>query len=232
MSHLKHALNTKPVDMQAAIRRIHRTARIMHRQLPFIELEELESVGLVTLYDSLKKFDPERASFTTYLKRRLRWAMMTAATRRFPSYDAKRGLPLGVAQVSRRQRAQRVQMTSAHEQRFLPSLLESRWSSPPGTVTPVGDLSDGALDPSETPEQIASRAQTRRLLQAVLHELPKWERSVLTLHYFAGERFVTIARLLNMKKSRVSRLHRKALARCSELLGKRNLDLQLLLGTH
>ena len=86
-------------------------------------------------------------------------------------------------------------------------------------ATPVRGDDDKltALSYEQSPEDIASEAQTRETIRRALDGLPHQEAELVRRHYFEGERFDVVAADLGLSKSWASRLHAKALTR----LGKR-----------
>ncbi|MFO0617829.1 MAG: sigma-70 family RNA polymerase sigma factor [Polyangiaceae bacterium] len=82
----------------------------------------------------------------------------------------------------------------------------------------VGLTASDEAEESDTPENDLIRARARAALTAALTHLPARERALIEGHYFRGERFDEMAEGLKISKSRVSRLHTRALASLGELL--------------
>lgn len=207
---------------------IRAVALKMHRRLRFLDLEELMSIGLVTLHDAVRKFDPTRASFRAYLVKRLFWAMTSAAQRHHRRFNPDRGLPTGIATRYLHDRTRQVRVTPVQDESFLPSVLEFRSDRKPGAVTNAGDLSDTAVSDTEDPEQnLIRRGMDRRLKEAIA-ALPHLEERIVTHHYFEGESFAAIAVALGKSKPQVSRLHKRALERLAELLREHGIEIEQL----
>lgn len=211
-------LNALPLIRAVALR--------MHRRMRFVELEELISIGLVTLHDAVHKFDPTRSSFSAYLVKRLFWAMTSVAQRHHRRFDPQRGLPAGVSTRYLHDRARPVRVTPVQDEGCLPSVLEFRNDRNPGAMTNAGDLSDTAVSDTEDPEQDLIRRGLSRRLKHAVDLLPPMERRIVVLHYFEGESFATIAATLEKSKPRVCRLHRRALRRLAELLRQHGIEIE------
>ncbi len=207
---------------------VHRMAFRMHRRLGIVEIEELISVGMLTLHDTMRRYDPGLGSFSHYLHQRLNWAMSSAARKRTKRFNARRGLPAGVASRYLHDRARPIRVTPMQGDTILPSLHELRGKSCPGTMTVAGDLSETAINAEASPEVLVTHQQTGRTLRSAVEQLPPVECKVLSLHYFAGEPFTEIARVLDVTRARVSQLHRKGLGRCANILRRRGLDREML----
>lgn len=217
--------------MRDALHLTRTWARRMHKRLSVVDLDELYSVGLLTLRDAVEKFDPSRASFKPYLRQRLTWAMTSAARRHNRRYNPNRGLPCGVSTRFWHDRARPVRVTPAGDDQVMPSLLEFRTTRRPGTLTCAGDLSETALHSGDGPERLLLRREVEHALRQSIKQLPQRERTILALHYFGGERFAAIAKLLGMRRARVCQLHREGLTRCRDILHKAGFDLRLLVSS-
>ena len=68
-----------------------------------------------------------------------------------------------------------------------------------------------ARDPAPAADELAERAQTKRLMEALVAELPERFRLPIQLHYFNGLSQVEIARMMGRTKSSISRRLAKGL---------------------
>lgn len=202
------------------------------------KLQDLVDAGIVGLMEAFDRFDPTRgvyfetwctlrvlgamrddqrkksgATETMLLKaKRLRRAAeeMTAAHGRPPSDDElAEALGVSVADVAGvwRQIEGRTQV----------SLDGSHAEYVDGAV----DLDRALVDPRPDPSRRLLAAEARSRLMAALKDLPDKERYTLLLYYFEKLTMADIGLVLDVTESRVSQLHKKALATLARRLGPR-----------
>lgn len=220
----------------AATHRVHAIAKKLRPEMGNVPtFQELVDAGLVGLMEAFERFDPTRGVyFETWCtwrvlgamrddQRKTAWATeavrlkaqrlrhaadeMAAAHGRPPSDEelaAALGVPIAeVADLWRRV-----------EQRKPLSLDSTRT---------VGDEdTDPALvDPLPTPAQRLLADEARNRLLDALKALPDKERYTLLLYYFEKLTMAQIGLVLEVTESRVSQLHKKALATLARRLGPR-----------
>jgi RNA polymerase sigma factor for flagellar operon FliA len=79
-----------------------------------------------------------------------------------------------------------------------------------------------AVDPAQSPEELAANFQLAGQLRDAIAELPEKESEILRRHYLEGEQLDVVSQQMGLSKSWGSRLHTSALNRLSKRL--RNLD--------
>ena len=182
-------------------------------QLPSgVDVENLESAGVLGLVEAANKFDPERGiKFETYAYTRIRGAILDELRRNCPLPQhvlekvarvrkAKEALPpgSGVDDVAAAAGLSRDEVADC-----LTAMRMTRVTSWQESADPL----DGRVaDRHETPDQQAERAERKRLLADALEALPERERLVVTLYYMEELRLKEIGRVLGLSESRVSRL--------------------------
>lgn len=181
--------------------------------------EELVSVGSEALVLAARTHDPALAPFEPYAMKKVRWAMLDFVRR-----DSH------VRAATARRRASAV---LALEELATPALAPSRDDEAPTEEECLASfradlaahagalfvgLTSSPLPDAETPEADLMRARARHALESAVARLPERERALVEGHYFRSERFDEMATTMGISKSRVSRLHTRALALLGDLL--------------
>ena len=162
--------------------RMERTAR------PYLELDDLVSIGAEALLRASERFDPSRSvAFSSFVYLRVRGAMME-----------------GLGQVGPHTRGT-VRRRAGRADRPAP---------PPPTA--FDDARRHGATRRELCEALAHALDRARLgprLCSALTDLDPAGRTMIERHYFAGESLQDIGRALGISKSWASRIHARALAR-------------------
>jgi RNA polymerase sigma factor for flagellar operon FliA len=195
---------------------------------PGVDLENLESAGVLGLVEAANAFDPERgAQFKTFAYARVRGAILDELRRNCP-------LPQHVLQLVARVRR-------AHEELPPPVTVEALASATGLSADEVADalaairltrmVSGGGAgeligtrldDPAPRPDAVAEREELKGLLVEALAALQERERLIVTLYYLEDLRLKEIGEVLKLSESRCSRLLSTALFHLGELLRARS----------
>ncbi len=182
-------------------------------QLPSgVDVENLESAGVLGLVEAANKFDPERGiKFETYAYTRVRGAILDELRRNCPLPQhvlekvakvrrAGESLPPGatVDEVAAAAGLSRDEVADS-----LTAMRLTRMASRDSGGDP---LDAHVADRSEPPDALAERAEQKRLLADAIEALPERERLVVTLYHMEDLRLKEIGQLLDLSESRVSRL--------------------------
>jgi RNA polymerase sigma factor for flagellar operon FliA len=73
---------------------------------------------------------------------------------------------------------------------------------------------------AQSPEEALARAELLKAVRNAIEDLPDDEATLISRHYFNGERFDEVARELGLSKSWASRLHTRAVKRLTKRLGQ------------
>jgi RNA polymerase sigma factor (sigma-70 family) len=185
-----------------------------------VERDELVSLGLGIVKDTIVRYDPSRARFSTYLAQRMNWTVLSEVRKRARRrLDPRRGLPVGASLRCADVLPQPIGRVTAVGTR-VPSLLEQRDEATMGLVVAGGDLSDAALCQRDNPEESALRGERTRELTRAIDTLPARARTLIERHYLRGERFDDVARDIGISKHAASRLHRRAVTALAHELRK------------
>ena len=187
----------------------HLTGKVMARLPSGVDVENLESAGVLGLVEAARRYDASRGvDFKSFASLRIRGAIYDEARRNCP-------LPQEVMQRV-------AQVAKAQEQLPSPVTVDD-------LVTATGLLKDDVLDAllamplirvqsleqiiddptrhgDTAPDATAERSEQKRLLASAIAALPERERLVVTLYYLEDLRLKEIGTLLKLSESRVSRL--------------------------
>jgi RNA polymerase sigma factor FliA len=202
----------------------HVIGRFLGELPPGVDVENLESAGVLGLVEAAAKFDPARnAQFKTFAYLRIRGAIVDELRRNSPLPQhmlsrvaairrAYRSLPHPVSvdalaaatglttdEVADTLSAERFTKTTSWEQNAEPNGL-----GPVQTVDPP----DAELERWETIQQLSD----------AIESLPPKERTAITLYYREDLRLREISEIMQLSPSRISRLLSKAIFDLGELL--------------
>jgi RNA polymerase sigma factor for flagellar operon FliA len=188
--------------------------RIARRLGGAVSFEDLDGIGNLALVDIAREWDPERASFTSYARARLKFAIVDGVRRETRGRAAQRAAGLLASDRLAEEEAEAPPHDGgiedppslSEDQAALADLLDTH-----AAALALGHLaaSPGALL-SESPEEQVGRAEMAHVLRAFIGDLPDRERSLMERHYFGDEPFDLIAQDLGISKSWASRLHERA----------------------
>lgn len=201
-----------------------------------VDRSELQSYGLIGLYDALEKFDSHRdLKFDTYASFRIRGAILDGLRK-------EDWMPRSVREKSKR--IERAADQIEQEQKRSASIEEiaekcgmtvSEVSQvvSEGLLTNLLSLDDGAPggkndtpsvsieDPDAIqPDQYLIDQENRHILAEEIDKLSEKERLVVSLFYYEGLTLTEIGQVLELSTSRISQIHSKALFKLRQYLTK------------
>ncbi|MEW6302721.1 MAG: FliA/WhiG family RNA polymerase sigma factor [Verrucomicrobiota bacterium] len=195
---------------------------------PHVDVEELNSVGLVGLLNAVRQFDPQGgSSFESYARVRIRGAV----------YDELRRLdwvPRSVHDKARKVAVviERLQQLSGHtptdeEVARALNLTAGEYADLLDEIRPAtfvcldavqgGDDGESpnyecVADMSQSdPVEQAARRELARIIAERLEQLPEMQRKVLALYYFEDMRLREIAAIFGVTESRICQIHSQAI---------------------
>ena len=187
----------------------HFVAKLAARLQPGVDVDNLESAGLLGLVEAAQRFDVSRGvDFKAFAVLRIRGAMIDEARRNSP-------LPQELLQY--------VKLVSRAQERLTPPMTVEALSVETGLTTdqvldalaaiPLTQVK--SFDPAadESPQVTADvssvnmeREDARRLLADAISSLPERERLIVTMYHKEDLRLKEIGEILGLSESRVSRL--------------------------
>lgn len=204
--------------------------RFAFRLPPYLDAEDLISVGTIGLMDAMDKYDPSReAKFKTYAEFRIRGAMLDEIRSMdwIPRSVHERIGLLQRTQVQLMHRLGRPPKDEevAAELKMSPDELDDFTLRARGAV--VVSIDDLNLSDPDKPKVVTMLADThnpdplatlvnereRDSVGDAIQNLPEKERLVLTLYYFEELTMKEIGEMLKVTESRVCQIHTKAIVR-------------------
>ncbi|MCX7423315.1 MAG: sigma-70 family RNA polymerase sigma factor [Planctomycetia bacterium] len=187
----------------------HLVGKLAARLPPGVDVDNLESAGLLGLVEAAQRFDSTRGvDFKAFAALRIRGAMIDEARRNSP-------LPQELLQY--------VKLVSRAQERLSPPITIEALSLETGLtedqvldalaaipLTQVKSFDPAADELSQITEDVSSAAMERedewRLLADAISSLPERERLIVTMYYKEDLRLKEIGEILGLSESRISRL--------------------------
>jgi RNA polymerase sigma factor for flagellar operon FliA len=205
----------------------HVIGRFLGELPPGVDVENLESAGVLGLVEAAAKYDPSRnAQFKTFAYLRIRGAIVD---------ELRRNSPLPQHMLARVSTIRRVYRTLPH-----PVTVDALAAATGLTVDEVADTlaaerftktmswehsaEPNGMEPLQTvdpPDAELTRWETIQQLSDAIEALPAKERTAVTLYYREDLRLKEISEIMHLSPSRISRLLSKAIFDLGELLRDR-----------
>jgi RNA polymerase sigma factor FliA len=200
---------------------------------PSVEIEDLTSHGVLGLLDAASRYDPaKRIAFGIYARHRIRGAIL----------DSLRDLDA----VSRQTRRQHRRIESATQelslqlqrtptgvevseklslspQQLSDIAVQLQNATPVSTDTRTGDalllpVPDYAASPDSRPDVVCTKEQMKAFVDRAIASLTPCYRKVVTMYYTGEMTMKQIGASLGINESRVSQIHKLALAKLNRSL--------------
>lgn len=188
-----------------------------HRLGRLMPLDDVRAYAHDGLLRAVQGFDPARSSASTYLARKMRWAILDGVRREHRMYHLRsRAAAIMASERLSRDDEDRPDEPGLTEEHHVAALDDKLAKHAAALV--IGLVSSRASlgDLENTPEEQTVRAQQVHVVRETLRTLPERERQLLERHYFDGEDFDAIATDLGISKSWASRLHAQAIETLSK----------------
>jgi len=206
----------------------HVIGRLVAEMPPGVDIENLESAGVLGLVEAASKFDPERnAQFKTFAYLRVRGAILDELRRNCPLPQhvmervtkirkAYRDLP---APVTVEMLAQTTGLSADEISDTLSAMRLTKMISWEQSAQPNGL---GLVENEEPPEAELEREERIKQLTEAIEKLGERERLVVTLYYKEDLRLKEISAVLKLSESRISRMLSAALFEIGETMRARD----------
>jgi len=200
----------------------------IHKTLPeYVDLDDLIQVGLMGLMDAAKKYDPAKnVEFSCYAKYRIRGAILDGLRKLdIASRDQRRLLKrVDTARHELRATLQRDPTETEIAERLNTDVARLRKIM--CVVNAAGEISTSYSSPQDEkplqhecegrpdtrPDYMFSRVQLRGALEKAMKQLRPRQQQVVHAYYSEQKTMKEIACSLGINESRVSQLHKAALA--------------------
>jgi len=204
-------------------------ARRIHERLPeSVSLDDLISNGVVGLIAAVDKFDPsQNVQLKTYAEHKIRGAILDGLRDMdwAPKNKRRQAKQIEAAISALEQRLGRAPAEEEIAGELKLSIEEYRqWLYEVRALTigsfefasedQEGDLLDYIPDTDDNlPSKTLERAELERLLAQAIEQMPKMERTVLSLYYHEEATLREIAEIMQMHLSRVAQLKSQGILR-------------------
>ncbi len=205
----------------------HVIGKVVGELPPGVDLENLESAGVLGLVEAAAKFDPDRnAQFKTFAYLRVRGAILD---------ELRRNCPLPQHMIEKVTRIRK-----AYRHLDAPVTVEALAAKTGLTVDEVSDALNatrltkmisweqtaqpnglGLMHETDAPEAELERWERIQSLTDAIETLDQRSKTVVTLYYKEDLRLKEISRVLNLSESRVSRILSAALFELGERIRAR-----------
>jgi RNA polymerase sigma factor for flagellar operon FliA len=199
-----------------------------------VELDDLIHSGMMGLFDAATKYTADKeVAFSAYAKHRIRGAILDGLRqldwasrdlrKRYKQVEAKRK---ELAETLKREAtdaelAAALGLDSKRWQSLMVDFRNMGSAAATQTRTEREDdqpLQEAPCSPAHGPDQVFARAEMRNKLGFALQSLPKRHQDVVTMYYEQDLTMKEIGNLLGVNESRVSQIHKSALARMQAAL--------------
>lgn len=225
----------KPIDRVSLIKEHYPTVvgiskRMVRRYPASVELDDLISIGTIALINAIEKYRPERmAEFRAYIQLRVRGAIVDAmrASDWVPRSVRKRHKELTLAKETLKSSLGRTPTVAEIADALDTDISrvkilerDARILSLISTEAPLGDTTQRIghmlADERELAEDRVARLDRCRVVREAIETLKPREQTIVKMHYFHGQSYADIAKVIGVTESRVSQLHatiKKSLAK-------------------
>ncbi len=207
--------------------------RLAWRLPPSLDVEDLQSAGIMGLLDALQRYREGVAKLGTFVEARIRGAMLDELRsvnwipksmqkkikelkEAYASLENELGRPpepeevaekLGITLDDYYKVAQSANMEFSY--RYGPTAHRGG-----GSGEEKGDSTDSIPDPNYKPvSQVIEESMMKELLATHIENLPEKEKYVLALYYWEEMTMKEISQVLGLTEGRISQLHNQALLR-------------------
>lgn len=215
-----------PVDRVALIKEHYPTVveiskRMVRRYPASVELDDLISIGTIALINAIGKYKPDRmAEFRAYIQLRIRgaivdamrasdWVPRSVRTRYKELTQAKDALKTSLGRTPTVAETANALDTDIARVKVLER--DARILSLVSTEASLGQSSQrvGHLlaDKGERADARMARLDKHRIIREAIATLKPREQTIIKMHYFHGQSYAEIAKVIGVTESRVSQLH-------------------------
>jgi RNA polymerase sigma factor for flagellar operon FliA len=187
----------------------HLTGKVTARLPAGVDIENLESAGMLGLVEAARRFDASRGvDFKSFAALRIRGAIYDEARRNCPlPQEVMRRVTLVAKAQEQLPAPVTVEELAARTGLGHDDVLDALLAMPLIRMQSLEQIVDDPTRQSEaSPQASAERSEQKRLLADAITALPERERLVVTLYYMEDLRLKEIGELLKLSESRVSRL--------------------------
>ncbi len=201
----------------------------------FIEVDDLESVGVLGLLDAFSKFDYQLGiKFSTYASRRVRGEIIDYLRKLdwLPHNIRREGKRIKQAEeeltrkLGHKPSAQEITQKTgleAYRIKEVKKRIESaNWVSIYQFLGEDQQILDTLQDtPTKEPDQVYQQEESLEVLATAIARLSEQEKIVVSLYYYEEVTQQEIAEILDLTPARISQIHKKAVNRLRGFLSRK-----------
>ncbi|MDZ7672986.1 MAG: FliA/WhiG family RNA polymerase sigma factor [Halanaerobiales bacterium] len=207
-------------------------------QLPDrIELEDLESYGVIGLIDAIEKFEPERGyKFNSYAQKRIKGEIIDQLRKLDWLPHSIRQKAKVIKSVSQElenklkrkptvdEITEKVDFSKSEIKKVLKKLEESQW------VSIYSELNGRSLidwlpsSKSDKPERVLDKKHATNVLKNAIENLNERQKLVVSLIYYEELTQKEIAEIMDLSPARISQIHKKSVYRLRGYLSRKKQD--------
>lgn len=204
----------------------HVVRRTVGKLPPNVDIENLESAGMLGLVEATHRFDMGREnSFQTFAYPRVRGAILDELRRSSPlSRQMLRQVTIvrkAARQLDPPATPENIAAHTGLSVSDVEKTLEAMRLARPDELDPASDYHDLSQSREDSPDIAIQDEETRSIVADCIEELPEQERVVLTLYHLEDLRLREIGKVLGLSESRISRVLAKAEFRLGEAVKAR-----------
>jgi RNA polymerase sigma factor FliA len=201
----------------------------LYQGLPgHVDLEEMVQAGILGLFDAASKYDYEQqVVFPTYAKHRIKGAILDSLRQLdWASRDMRRlhkQVEAATSELTAKLKRDPIETEVAEklgvDLKYLRTrMLALRNGGPVSALARREPPVDFPDTPEGQPDWICARAEVRRALSKAVQSLPERYQKVVLLYYNHEMTMKEIGSALAIQESRVSQIHKSALAKMATVL--------------
>lgn len=215
----------------------YQAGRVKNKLPDRIELEDLESYGVIGLIDAIEKFEPERGyKFNSYAQKRIKGEIIDQLRKldwlphsiRQKAKIIKRASQELEKKLKRKptvdEITQKVDISNSEIKKVLKKLEESQW------VSIYSELNGRSLidwlpsSNSDKPERILDKKHATNVLKNAIDNLNERQKLVVSLIYYEELTQKEIAEIMDLSPARISQIHKKSVYRLRGYLSRKKQD--------
>ncbi|MGM0446149.1 MAG: sigma-70 family RNA polymerase sigma factor [Bacillota bacterium] len=215
----------------------YQAGRVKNKLPDRIELEDLESYGVIGLIDAIEKFEPERGyKFNSYAQKRIKGEIIDQLRKLdwLPHSIRQKAKIIKSASQELEKKlnrkptvdeiTQKVDISNSEIKKVLKKLEESQW------VSIYSELNGRSLidwlpsSNSDKPERILDKKHATNVLKNAIDNLNERQKLVVSLIYYEELTQKEIAEIMDLSPARISQIHKKSVYRLRGYLSRNKQD--------
>jgi len=204
-----------------------------------IELEDLESYGIIGLIDAIEKFDPERGyKFNSYAQKRIKGEIIDQLRKLDWLPHSLRQKAKIIKNKSRELESQlnrspkidelvdELDFSKSQITKVLKKLEESQWVSIYSELNGKSLIDWLPSSKVNKPQKVLDKKNATKILKKVIENLSDKQKLVVSLIYYEELTQKEVAEVMELSPARISQIHKKAVYRLRGYLSRKKEEFQ------